>query len=75
MADVPEARKALGTSLGVGDVTREVVEIYQAYVELERGLGEFGRARKVYEGWVEREEERRGTEGFEELKVFDMEMG
>ena len=75
MGDVPGARKALGTGLGVGVGAREEVEIYRAYVELERGLGEFGRARKVYEGWVEREVERGGTEGFEEFAEFEKEMG
>lgn len=48
--DVAGARRVFGSGIGVL-ATKE--RIYRAYVEMEKGLGEFGRVRRVYERWLE----------------------
>lgn len=48
--DVAGARRVFGSGIGVLGMKEG---IYRAYVEMEKGLGEIGRVRRVYEKWLE----------------------
>lgn len=48
--NISSARQVFGSAIGV---LKQKESVYRAYVELEKGLGEIGRVRRVYEKWLE----------------------